>query len=381
MGIEHTTAIVGVGATEQGEIPGQTGNEIAVRAAALALRDAGIDKSAIDGLVTCKPPRSPENGGIDEDLGHLLGINPAFSTTLDYGACGFSLHLAAAAIHAGLATTVLLTYGTNQRSARANFSTPIGGTSDWAALSGFVHVAGPAAMAARRHMARYGTTEEQLGWVSVAQREWAVDNPGAIFRKPMTIEDYLAAPYVVAPLRRPDLTMISDGGTAVILTRADHVGGFRPAPVYLASMAQQSAMRNDQNPDKVMRPWIADIAERLYDSAAMRPSDMDLVYLQDATSVWVLQQLEWYGFCDVGEAGPFLAEGHTRPGGSLPMNTNGGQLSEAYMWNWMHLYECVRQLRGECGDRQIAGAETALHAQTHDFFKGAATILTTRSAS
>jgi acetyl-CoA acetyltransferase len=378
---ERRTAVVGVGATEQGEIPGETGNQIAVRAAVLALRDAGIDKFAIDGLVTCKPPRSAENGGVDEDMGHLLGINPAYSTTLEYGACGFSLHLAAMAIEAGLATTVLLTYGTNQRSSRANFSTPIGGTADWAALSGFVHVAGPAAMAARRHMALYGTTEEQLGWVSVAQREWAAGNPRAIFRKPMTIDDYVAAPYVVAPLRRPDLTMISDGGTAIVLTRADRAADFRPAPVYLASMAQQSAMRNDQNPDKVMRPWIADIAKRLYASAGMRPSDMDLVYLQDATSVWVLQQLEWYGFCGVGEAGPFLAEGHTRPGGSLPMNTNGGQLSEAYMWNWMHLYECVRQLRGECGERQIANAETALHAQTHDFFKGAATILTTRSQS
>lgn len=375
------TAIVGVGATEQGEIPGETGNQIAVRAAVEALRDAGVDKSAIDGLVTCKPPRSAENGGIDEDMGFLLGINPAFSTTLEYGACGFSLHIAAMAIQAGLANTVLLTYGSNQRSARANFSTPVGGTADWATLAGFVHVAGPAAMAARRHMALYGTTEEQLGWISVAQREWAMNNPRAIFRKPLTIEDYLAAPYLVAPLRRPDLTMISDGGTAVILTSADRARDFATRPVYLAAMAQQSAMRNDQNPDKVLRPWIADIAKRLYGSAGMRPSDMDLVYLQDATSVWVLQQLEWYGFCGVGEAGPFLAEGHTRPGGSLPVNTNGGQLSEAYMWNWMHLFECVRQLRGDAGDRQIAGAEVALHAQTHDFFKGAATILTTRSES
>ena len=374
------TAIVGIGATEQGEIPGETGNQLAVRAAVLALADAGIGKLAIDGLVTCKPPRSAENGGIDEDVGFMLGINPAFSTTLEYGACGFSLHLAAMAIEAGLASTVLLTYGSNQRSSRSSFSSPVGGSGDWASLAGFVHVAGPASMAARRHMALYGTTEEQLAWVSVAQREWAQRNPRAIFREPMTINDYLASPYIVAPLRRADLTMISDGGTAIILTRADKAADFRSAPVYLAGMAQQSAMRNDQNPDKLMRPWIADIAKRVYAEAGLGPADMDVAYLQDATSVWVLQQLEWYGFCPVGEAGPFLAEGHTRPGGSLPVNTNGGQLSEAYMWNWMHLYECVQQLRGEAGDRQVAGAEVALHAQTHDFFKGAATVLT-RSAS
>jgi acetyl-CoA acetyltransferase len=369
------TAIVGIGATEQGQIPGQSGNQIAVRAAVAALADAGIDKSEIDGLITCKPPRSAENAGVDEGIGQLLGINPVFASTLEYGACAFSMHLAAAAISAGLCRTVLLTYGTNQRSARTSFAVPVGGTQDWASLAGFVHVAGPAAMAARRHMHLYGTTEEQLGWVSVAQREWAQLNPRAIFRQPMTIEDYLAAPYTVAPLRRPDLTMISDGGTAIIVTRADRVAEFRPAPVYLAGMAQQSAMRNDQNPDKLMRPWIAEIAARLYAASGYGAGDVDIAYLQDATSVWVLQMLEWYGFCGEGEAGPFLAEGHTRPGGSLPLNTNGGQLSEAYMWNWMHLYEAVRQLREECGTRQVPGAEVALHAQTHDFIKGAASIL------
>lgn len=372
------TAIAGIGATEQGEIPGEGADQLAVRAAVLALADAGIDKSEIDGLVTCMPPRGA--GGRDEDVGFLLGINPAFSSTLQYGACGFSLHLAAMAIDEGLATTVLLTYGSDQRSSRASFAMPVGGTADWAALAGFVHVAGPAAMAARRHMALYGTTEEQLGWVSVAQREWAQLNPRAIFRKPLTIEDYLASPYVVAPLRRPDLTMISDGGTAVVLTTAERAADLRAAPVHLTGMAQRSALRNDQNPDKLMRPWIADIAKTVYARAGVTPQQVDVAYLQDATSVWVLQQLEWYGFCGVGEGGAFLAEGHTRPGGSLPVNTNGGQLSEAYMWNWMHLYECVQQLRGEAGDRQVAGAEVALHAQTHDFFKGAATILT-RSAA
>jgi acetyl-CoA acetyltransferase len=369
------TAIVGIGATEQGTIPGQTANQIAVRAAARALEDAGIDKSEVDGLVTCKELRS--GAGVDEDVGQLLGINPGFASTLEYGACAFSMHLAAAAIEAGLATTVLLTYGTNQRSSRANFGVPVGGGQDWARLAGLVHVAGPAAMAARRHMERYGTTEEELGWISVAQREWAVDNPLAIFRDPMTIDDYLAAPYIVAPLRRADLTMISDGGAAVVMTRADRATEFRSAPVYLLSIAQASGLRGDQNDDKLMRPWIRDIADRLYGQAGLGPSDMNAAYFQDATSVWVLQMLEFYGFCGEGEAGAFLAEGHTRPGGSLPVNTNGGQLSEAYMWNWMQLYEAVHQMRGESGERQLSGIETVLHAQTHDFIKGAATVLST----
>lgn len=374
-----TTAIVGVGATEQGEIPGESPEEIAVRAAVLALADAGIDKSTVDGLITCKAPLTTH--GTDETMGPLLGINPAFSTTLDYGMGSFSLHLAAMAIQSGLATTVLLTYGTNARSARIGFSRPIGGSSYWSSLAGFVHVAGPAAMAVRRHMHLYGTTEEHLGWVSVSQREWAQLNPLAVFREPMSIEDYLAQPYIVAPLRRPDLTVISDGGTAVVVTTSDRAKDARTMPVHLVGMSQQSAIRNEQNEDKLMRPWIADIAKRLFARAGLTPDDVDVAYLQDGTSVWVLQMLEWYGFCDVGEGGPFLAAGHTRPGGSLPVNTHGGQLSESYTHNWMHLYEAVRQLRGECGRRQVDDATIALHAQTHDFWKGAATLLSTQELS
>ncbi len=370
-------AIVGVGATEQGEIPGQSADEIAVRAAVLALQDAGIDKSQVDGLITCRTPRAA-SGGTDESVGQLLGINPAYSTTLVYGACGFSLHLAAMAVISGLANTVLLTYGSDQRSSKASFAVSTGDGAEWRAMAGLFHISGQAAMAMRRHMHLYGTTEEQLGWVAVSQREWAIKNPLAIFRTPMSIEDYLASPYLVEPLRRPDLTMISDGGAAVLVTRSDRADDFRAKPVHLLGMAQQTGLRSDQNPDRFLRPWLSTIASEVYARAGVTPTDVDAAYLQDATSVWVLQMLESYGFCGVGEAGPFLAEGHTRPGGSLPVNTSGGQLSESYMWNWLHLYEAVRQLRGEAEQRQIAGAEVALHAQTHDFVKGAATILSTR---
>jgi acetyl-CoA acetyltransferase len=370
-----TCSIAGVGATEQGELPHETPEEMAVRAAALAIADAGISKDEIDGLITCKPPLSSR--GIDEAMGPLLGINPAYSTTLDYGMCGFSLHLAVMAINAGLASTVLLTYGTNSRSARTGFARPIGGSASWAALAGFVHVAGPAAMAVRRHMHLYGTTEEQLGWVAVSQREWALDNPYAVFRDPMTIDDYLNQPYIVEPLRRADLTVISDGGVAVLVTTAERAAAMRARPVHVIGIAQQSAIRNEQNPDKLMRPWLGTLAERVYRDSCLSATDVDAAYLQDGTSVWVLQMLEYFGFCEPGGAGPFLASGATRKGGSLPVNTHGGQLSESYSHNWMHLFEAVRQLRGDAGERQIAGLKVALHAQTHDFWKGAATILST----
>jgi acetyl-CoA acetyltransferase len=373
--IRGATAIVGVGTTEQGQFPGLSANEIAVDAIELALADAGLMKSDVDGLITCQNLRS--HIGTDEQIGLLAGLNPKFSATLDYGTGNFSLHLAVMAITSGLAETIVLCYGTNQRSAKVNFGVAVGGGADFATVAGLVHVAGPAAMAFHRHQHLYGTTEEQLGWVSVSQREWAERNPAAIFRTPMTIDDYLASPYLVEPLRRPDLTMISDGGAAIVVTSAARAADRPKAPVYVLGMAEQTALRGDQNPDNLLRPWLGDVASRLWSGSGLGPQDVDLLYIQDATSVWVLQMLEWYGFCKPGEAGPFLAEGHTRPGGSLPVNTNGGQLSESYMWGWLHLCEAVRQLRGECGDRQVDGPEIAVDCSSHDFLKGAASVLST----
>jgi acetyl-CoA acetyltransferase len=371
------TAVVGVGTTEQGELPGRSANDIAAEAVALALHDAGLSKDDVDGLITCRNLHT--RSGIDEQVGQMLGMNPAYSATLDYGTGNFSLHLGVMAITAGLANTVVLAYGTNQRSQRANFGTTVGGGAEFAAAAGLVHVAGPAALAFRRHQHLYGTTEEQLGWIAVAQREWAQLNPLSIFRDAMSIQDYLASPYIAEPLRRADLTMVSDGGAALVLTRAERTVDCAKPPVHVAGIAERTALRGYQNADNLMRPWLSATADELWRTTGVRPDDIDALYVQDATSVWVLQMLEAYGFCGPGEAGPFLQEGHTRPGGRLPVNTNGGQLSESYMWGWLHLCEAVRQLRGECGDRQIDDPTHALDCSSHDFLKAAATLLTVAS--
>ena len=373
MDLRGQTAIVGVGNTAQGTLPGRSANEIAVEAIQEALADAGLEKKDVDGLITCRNLRSRE--GIDEQIGQLMGLNPNYSATLDYGTGNFSLHLGVMAILSGLASTIVLVYGTNQRSAKADFGVAVGGGADMAAIAGLAHVAGPAAMAFRRHQHLYGTTERQLGWVSVSQREWAQMNPLAIFKQPMSIDDYMAMEYMVAPLRRPDLTMISDGGVAIVLTSAERALDRPKKPAYILGIAERTALRGYQNLENLMRPWLGDVAKQLWSSSGLSPKDVDALYIQDATSVWVLQMLEWYGFCKVGEGGPFLEEGHTRPGGSLPLNTNGGQLSESYMWGWLNLAEGVRQLRGECGPRQVPNPEVVLDCSTHDFLKGAATIL------
>jgi acetyl-CoA acetyltransferase len=374
--LRGTVALVGVGTTAQGELPGRSANEIAVEAFQLALADAGVAKGAVDGLITCKAFGSGE--GIDTQIGALAGLEPRYAATLDYGTCNFSLHLAAMAIATGLASTVAIMYGTNQRSSRQRFAAVADGAErELLAPYGFLNIAGPAALALRRRQHLYGLTEEQLGHVAVVQRRHAALNPLAVFTEPLTIEDYLDARYIVRPLRRPDICMISDGGACLIVTGAERASDFGPAPVYLLAAAQQTALRHLQRPDSLLRPWAAPIAEAIYDDAGIDRDDVDVLLVQDATSLAVVEALELFGFCAPGDVGAFLAEERIALGGDLPVNTNGGQLSEAYMWGWLHLCEAVRQLRGECGARQVEGARVAQYCSSQGFRKLACSILST----
>ncbi|BBZ31221.1 thiolase (plasmid) [Mycolicibacterium madagascariense] len=369
-------AIAAVGNTIQGEIPGISADELAVEALRITLRDNRIDKSEIDGLITCK---SFGGYGIDTDIGRLAGLNPAYSATLDYGTCNFSLHLACAAIQAGLASVVAITYGTIQRSAGNRFTAPLG-RPDEASVYGFLNVAGPAGMAFRRHQKLYGTTEADLAEIAVSQRRYAQRNPLAIFQTPLSVQEYLDAPYLVEPLRRADLCMISDGGACLIVADAQKARELSDRPVYVQGIAQQTGLRDKQNADQWLRPWIGQVAERIYPAAGIDRDAVDALYIQDPTSVWVMQMLEWYGFVEPGGVGEAFRNGDIGFGGALPLNTNGGQLSEAYMWGFLHLCELVRQMRGDAGARQTPDIRTAQYCSTFGMMKAASTIFTAEAA-
>jgi acetyl-CoA acetyltransferase len=371
--IAGEVAIVGLGHTLQGELAGQSVEEIAVDAAIAAVEDCGLAFDELDGLVACK---SVQGEGNDVAVGQLLGLNLPYVQSLDYGTCNFSLHLAVMAITSGLASTVLLTYGANARSGKFDFGKPMYGA-DMATSAGLVHIAGRAGLALQRHKAVYGTTDEQFGMLAVGQRQWAQRNPNAIFRKPLSMEDYLAEPYMVEPLRRSDVTMISDGGVSFVVTTAERAADLPNKPVYVSGIAEHAGVRGEHNPENLMRPWLKDAARAIWTSTGLTTSDIDALYIQDPTALWTLQMLEYYGFCGIGEGGPFLAEGHTMPGGDLPLNTHGGQLSESYTWGWMHMVEAVRQLRGQAGERQLDAPETAMYLSSHGFVKAAASVLST----
>ena len=371
--VAGAVAIVGLGHTQQGELPGRSVEDNAVEAGLEALADAGLTVDDLDGLIACK---SVQGGGNDVAVGELLGVNLPYVQSLDYGTCNFSLHLAVMAIVSGMAQTVLLTYGANARSGKFDFGKPIYGA-DFASAAGLVHIAGRAGLALQRHKAVYGTTDEQFGMLAVGQRQWAQMNPNAIFRKPLTMADYLAEPYMVEPLRRSDVTMISDGGVAIVVTTAERARDLPNRPVYIAGIAEYAGVRGEHNPENLMRPWLKDSAQAIWTSTGLTPSDVDALYIQDPTALWSLQMLEYYGFCGIGEGGPFLADGHTLPGGDLPFNTHGGQLSESYTWGWMHVVEAVRQLRGQAGERQLDAPAIAMYCSSHGFVKAAASILAT----
>src|SRR5438309_453694 len=295
MGVEQLqklrdkVAIVGIGATRQGSIPEYDGNELGVQAFKLALEDCGLKREDIDGLITCK---SFGGLGVDTQIAALIGLNPRYSATLDYGTCNFSLHLASMAIEAGFADTVACIYGTSQRSQGNRFD-QAGGD---AAAYGAFNIAGQAALSLQRHMALYGTTEEQMAAIAVTERKHACLNPNAVmYGRPITKEDYLSSRYIVKPLHLFDMCLISDGGSCLILTSAERARDLPKRPVYLMGMAENTGLRGLQNPDQMMRPYIQDVAKQVYEAAGVNQSDIDVLFIQDPTSVWVLQMLEWYG--------------------------------------------------------------------------------------
>jgi acetyl-CoA acetyltransferase len=209
----------------------------------------------------------------------------------------------------------------------------------------------------RRYSELHGVSEDDLGQVAVAQRAWSSMNPNAIMRKRISIEDYMAAPYIVEPLRLFDYCLINDGGVALIIAEAGLARKMCNRPVSIEAVGRfdlnTGATSLEPRLTDFYRPAQQAVAEQLFTAAGIGPSDIDVFQVYDSFSVHVPLALEGYGYCRIGEAGRFMREKGIGPGGALPTNTSGGHLSETYMQGWAHQIECVRQLRGTCGERQV----------------------------
>ena len=223
------------------------------------------------------------------------------------------------------------------------------------------------AMLARRHMHEYGTTEDQLGAIAIACRDRANANPNAqMSDRPLTMDGYHASPVISSPLRLVDYCLETDGACAVVITTADRAADRPKNPVYISAVTQavipdmQGGLASPvlMRPDPMLLPS-TQVAAKLYERSGMGPEDIDVAQFYDCFTITVLVQFEDYGFCKPGEGGPFAESGAIEPGGSLPINTSGGNLSDGYIHGMSHIVEGARQLRGE-STSQVAGAETCL---------------------
>ena len=361
MSLRNKSAIVGVGTSRQGTIPGSSSLSLAIEAFRNALDDSGLAKDQIDGLLTMPGTTSPEGSFNYLRLGEALGIDPRYtgSMTMGGGTAGALVQMAVMAIEAGLATTVACVFGDAARSGGYRFNKASGWSDSWG-IWGMFAAAGNSAISASRHMALYGTTSRHLAEVAVACRRHAVLNPNAVMRKPITIDEHQNSRFIVEPFRLLDCCLISDGGVCVIVTSRERARDLRQKPVMIAGMGQGYTTQNLGNEDWWYVPHQKRAAEAAYAMAGVGPADIDVAQLYDNFSMSVLLWLEHAGFCGRGEAGPFVENGRIQIDGELPVNTAGGNLSESYMEGWLHIVEGARQLRGGLGERQVEGAETCL---------------------
>ena len=358
--LRGSVAVVGIGLTPFGELPGRSHLEIMGEAIHNALTDAGIDKKQIDGIF---------GSNFNDPLGAILypeyfglkNIKVMDSTNIGGSSFNNAMQDAAAALHLGLCDVALIAYGSNARTGTRRGGGPGFGRSFDAPYRPRQPI-NAYALAAARHMHQYGTRKEDLAHVAVSARQWAQKNPRAFMRGPLTVDEVLASRRVVDPFGVRDCCLVTDGGAAMIVVRADRARDFPQAPVHLLGIGAATT-HNDisQMPDLTVTA-VAQAAPRAYKMAGISVKDVDVIEVYDAFTINTILFLEDFGFCQKGEGGPFVAEGNIAPGGKHPLNTNGGGLSCVHpgMYGMFLMIEAVEQLRGTAGDRQVKDAQIAL---------------------
>ncbi len=350
--------IAGIGATAFGKHPGRDSVSLNVEAIRRALEDAGIDKGEVDGLFL-KPPTSDPQMLYATKVAAALSLQPKLGGAWDQGGAANAtlVSYACMAIAAGQCEVAVVSFADTPRTgSSAVYSRPRGDD----ALYGWFGTLPGYAMIMQRHIAEHGTPPEAFAEIAMAARAHGANNPKAQVQNPLDLESYLAAKPLVAPLRRDDCTLISDGGAAVVVMSARRAAQKRvAAPVPILGWGYgQTFWEVAQRPD--MTTTMAKTSgATAFKMAGIAPKDVDVVQLYDCFTIAALMTLEDYGFCQKGHAADFVRDGALRVGGELPFNTSGGLLSETGMPGMQLIHEGVRQMRGS-SPNQVQGARNCV---------------------
>lgn len=352
-------AIVGAATYGIGLAPGLSSIDIAVHAGVRALTAAGLKPSDVDGVFVALP--DDFLSGLS--LAEYLGIRPRITDNSRTGGSSFQTYvmMAALALHAGQCDVALIAYGSNQRSGAGKLVSGMK-ASPYELPYKPLRPISTYALAAARHMHEFGTRKEQLGAVALAARGWAMLNPEAVMREPLTMPDYLAHRMLSDPFGARDCCLLTDGGAALVMVRADRAKHLVPKPVYVLGAAEATDHLAISSMPDLTTTAAALSGPRAFAQAGYGPSDMDVVQLYDAFTINTLLFLEDLGFCAKGEGGAFVEGGRIAPGGTLPVNTNGGGLSCVHpgMYGLFTLVEATQQLTGVAGARQVPDAALAV---------------------
>ncbi len=375
MSMRGSIAIVGTAESDLGQVaPGMSPADLMAQAAHRALEDCGLKLSDIDGVFAAAGQyRVPTL-----TFCQYLGLQPRYSDSTLIGGSSFMAHVlhAMAAINHGLCEVALIVYGSTQRSAGRSkvrreeidpYETPY---RPWLPATAY-------AMAAGRYMHEYGATRENLADVAVAARQWALLNPVAWEKKPLTTRQVLDAPIICSPLGVRDCCLVTDGGGAVILTSAERARHLRRKPAYVLGAGEALSHQNISNMPCLTETAAVHSGRRAYEMAGLSAGDIDVVELYDAFTITPILFLEDLGFCPKGEGARFVGGGRIAPGGKLPLNTNGGGLSYCHpgMYGLLVLIEAARQIQGVADQRQVAGAQTALAHGNGGYFSSQCTVI------
>ncbi|MEL3890114.1 hypothetical protein V6B08_07550 [Ferrovibrio sp. MS7] len=373
----HSVAIVGAAESDRiGIVDDMSQVQLHCNAALRAMKDAGLTPKDIDGIASAEE--------LPWTIAAALGITPTWVDATDVGGCAYMLHLrhAVSAIQAGHATTILITHGESGRSRlgttgldmkytdnHRQFELPYGATMPPTMFT----------LPVRRFMYETGLTPEHLAWAHVRQREWAAKNPRAYLRDPVTVDDVLSSTMIADPITKLMCCLVTDAGGAIIVTSSDRAKDLRQKPIYYMGGGETVSMNNISQMADFTRADVFSVSSRkAFQEAGITKEDVDHLMIYDAFAHLPIYGLEAIGFVGRGEAGDFIKEGHTAPGGSLPLNTNGGGMCYTHpgRYGMFALQEGIRQLRGTA-PAQVNGVEISMVQGVGGMFFAAGTAILT----